>query len=525
MKIASLLVAVGLLTGVTSAQSQELVVGSQGDPSLDPHYMYIGTNVAFWRHIYGSLTMHDDKGSPVPDLAESYRLVDDHTWEFKLRPDVKLEDGSMLSADDVVYSLDRAKSIPGNPSPYTVRLESITDVKAVDPTTVRITTDKANPYLPGNLVDIAILPRKATEGKATGDFTSQAGIGEYGRYRVSSFAPGDRVVLDRNEDYWGEKPYWKRVTFRVMPNDASRVAALLAGDVDLVDFVPPTDVKKLRDNPNVAVHDGPSTRMMVLLLNYRDGQIAGLTDAGGKPLDKNPLKDVRVRKALSKAIDRQALVDRIMDGTADVATQIAMPGMEGYDPDLKIDNADPQGAKALLAEAGYPNGFGINIACSNNRYPNDARICQAVGQMLARGGFQPKVETLPMSVLMTSLVGSAPDKRDFAIGMLGLGAQGTHPIALPTMVHSVDKASGRGAYNFGGYSNPELDGVIDKAVGTLDSTARNDLMRTAVDRATEEVVVLPLLFQRVLTASKSDLTYTTDPTEETLTWRAKPKAQ
>ena len=198
MKIASLLVAVGLLTGVTSAQSQELVVGSQGDPSLDPHYMYIGTNVAFWRHIYGSLTMHDDKGSPVPDLAESYRLVDDHTWEFKLRPDVKLEDGSMLSADDVVYSLDRAKSIPGNPSPYTVRLESITDVKAVDPTTVRITTDKANPYLPGNLVDIAILPRKATEGKATGDFTSQAGIGEYGRYRVSSFAPGDRVVLDRN---------------------------------------------------------------------------------------------------------------------------------------------------------------------------------------------------------------------------------------------------------------------------------------------------------------------------------------
>lgn len=520
MKTLSILAAAVLLAGAASAQSQELVVGSQGDPSLDPHYMYIGTNVAFWRHIYGSLTMHDEEGRAGPSLAESYELTDDHTWEFRLRDDLKLEDGSMLSAEDVVYSLNRARSLPGNPSPYTVRLESITAVEAVDASTVRITTSTPNPYVPDNLSQVAILPQKATEGKSTGDFTSEGGIGEYGPYRVSSFSPGDRLVLERNEDYWGEKPHWQRVTFRIMPNDASRVAALLAGDVDLIDFVPPTDVKKLRESPDIKVHDGPSTRMMLLQLNFRDGQVGGLTGADGKPLDKNPLRDLRVRQAISKAIDRQALVERIMDGAADVATQIAMPGMEGYDPDLKAEAADPQGARELLAEAGYPDGFGVNIACSNNRYPNDARVCQAVGQMLARAGLQPKVETQPMSALMTALQGD-----DFAIGMLGIGAQGTRPQTLAHIVHSVNREIGRGGYNFGGYSNPELDDIIGDAVVTIDPASRNELMREAVARTAKEVVVIPLYFQKVLTASRSNLTYTTDPTEETLTWRAKPASE
>ncbi|MBD0416896.1 ABC transporter substrate-binding protein [Oryzicola mucosus] len=520
MKTLSILAAALLLAGAASARTQELVVGSQGDPSLDPHYMYIGTNVAFWRHIYGSLTMHDEEGRIGPSLAESYKLVDDHTWEFRLRDDVKFEDGSTLSAEDVVYSLNRVKSLPGNPSPYTVRLESITKFEAVGPSTVRITTDAPNPYVPDNLSQVAIVPQKATDGKSTGDFTSEAGIGEYGPYRVSSFSPGDRLVLERNEDYWGEKPHWKRVTFRIMPNDASRVAALLAKDVDLIDFVPPSDVKRLLETPDVAVHDGPSTRMIVLQLNFRDGKVGALTDASGRPLEQNPLKDLRVRQAISKAVDRKAIVERIMNGAADVATQVAMPGMEGYDSDLTMEAADPNGARVLLAEAGYPEGFGISIACSNNRYPNDARVCQAVGQMLARAGLQPKVETQPMSVLLKAMQGG-----DFGLAMLGMGAQGTRPQTLGHIVHSVDRDAGYGGYNFGGYVNPALDKNIADAVVTLDGDQRDQLMREAVKRTAEEVVVLPLYFQRVLTASRADLTYTTDPTEETLTWRAKPASK
>ena len=216
------------------------------------------------------------------------------------------------------------------------------------------------------------------------------------------------------------------MTFRIIPNDASRVAALLAGDVDFVDFVPPSDVERLGHDPRFAVHDGPSSRMMILLLNFRKAPGAGITDAAGQPMEQNPLLDQRVRLAISKAIDRRGLVDKIMAGEAYPASQIAIQGMDGYDPNLPVEPVDPAGARALLAAAGFPNGFGLNIDCSNNRYPNDDKVCQAVGQMLARAGFHPKVETMPFSLLLPKLKGTVA-KGDVAIGMLGLGAQGVSP--------------------------------------------------------------------------------------------------
>jgi len=524
MKVRSILAVAGLMASIVAAHSQELVIGSKGDPSLDPHYIFLDSNVAFWKHLYGSLTAFDNEGKVEPNLAASYRSVDDRTWEFKLRTDVKFEDSSLLTADDVVYSLERVRSIPGNPSPYTALLETITSVEAVDPATVRITTSVANPWVPGNLAHVAILPRKATEGRATGDFAAENGIGEYGPYRVSSFTPGDRLVLDRNEEYWGEKPYWARVTFRILPTDASRVAALLAGDVDLIDFVPPTDVERLRTNDNVSVHEGPSGRLMQLVFNYRDGAVGGVTGSGGEPLEHNALREIRVRQAVLKSIDRQALVDRIMGGQADVASQVAMPSVGGYDSDLQLETPDPAQAKALLAEAGFPDGLGVTISCSNNRYPNDARICQALGQMLARGGFRPTVDTQPMSVFMASLRRPAEEK-NFAIALVGLGGHAQRPSSLVFSVHSVDVEGGRGAFNFGGYSNPELDRLIVDANTTLDQTKRNELLAAAVRRTNEEVAVIPLFFQKVVTASRADISYTTNSAELTLAWNAKPKTQ
>jgi peptide/nickel transport system substrate-binding protein len=511
--------------GLTGASAQDLTVGSQGDPSLDPHYLYVGTNVAFWRHIFGSLTMHDDQGRAVPSLAESFTAIDSKTWEFKLRPGVKFKDGSPLTADDVVFSLKRVTSIPNNPSSYTSRMESIESSEAVDPQTVRIHTSVFNPYVPDNMVDIAIVSRKAVEGKTTGDFTSLKALDEYGPYTVASFTPGDKLVLDRNEAFWGEKPYWKRITFRVMTNDASRVASLLSGDVDFIDFVPPNDVPKLKADPKVAVHDGPSSRMMFLLINFRQGVVGGFTGADGKPLPQNPMLDVRVRHALSKAIDRQALVARIMDGEAIPASQMAMPGMEGYDDKLAVTAHDPQGAKALLAEAGFPNGFGLTISCSNNRYPNDSRICQAVGQMLARIGLRSNVETVPMSVLMPKLRGTPAEGSEMGLGMLGLGVQGTRPTALALAIHSAAPAVGRGQYNFGRHANSEMDKLIDDALTTVDPKARDEKLRVAVDRAVEETAIIPLYWQKVVTASRADLTYTTDPSEDTLAWRCVPRAK
>ena len=523
MKIRSVLTAMLLMSGV--AHAQELTVGSQGAASLDPHYMYIGTNVAFWRHIFGSLTMHDNEGRAVPSLAKSYASIDDTTWEFRLRPGVRFKDGSELTADDVVFSLKRVTSIPGNPSSYSPRLESIVSVEAVDPLTVRIRTSVHNPYVPDNMVDVAIVSRKAVEGMTTGDFTSLKAVDEYGPYVVSSFTLGDKLVLERNDNYWGDKPYWKRVTFRFMANDASRVAALLSGGVDFIDFVPPTDVPKLRADPKFAVQDGPSSRMLFLLVNFRKGAIGGATGLDGKPLPENPLLDLRVRQALSKGIDREALVARVMDGEAIPASQIAIAGMEGYDSALTVEKYDPQGAKALLAEAGFPNGFGLTVSCSNNRYTNDDRVCQALGQMFARIGIKPVVEAVPMSVLMPKLRGTTPQGSDMGLGMLGLGVQGSRPSSLALILHSANPQIGRGQYNFGLYGNAEMDHVIDDALTSSDAAQRDHLLRVAVDRARAEVGIIPLYWQKVVTASRADLTYTTDPSEDTLAWRVLPKSK
>lgn len=523
MAVKHVLSALLVLVGISQVQAQELRIGTQGDPSLDPHFMYIGTNVSIFRHLFGTMTMHDQSGHIIPSLATSYRPIDEKTWEFKLRPDVKFKDGTTLTADDVVFSLKRAADIPGNPSPYTSRLESIVGVEAPDPQTVLIRTSAPNPYVPDNMVDLAIVSRKSVEGKTTGDFTSLKALNEYGPYRVVSFTPGDRLVLERNPTYWGDKPYWEKVTFRVMTNEATRVAALLSGDVDFIDFVPPSDAPKLKENPKLAVQTGPSTRMMFLLINFRPDSIPTNKDADGKALDKNPLLDLKVRQALSKSIDRQALVSRIMDGQGVPASQVALPIMEGYDPKLQVEKYDPQGSKALLAEAGYPKGFGLTITCSNNRYPNDDKVCQAVGQMLSRGGFNATVETVPMAILMPKLRGTPEKGSDVALGMLGLGSQGTTPKALTLVMHSVNPTIGRGQYNFGRYNNPEFDKIVIDATTTLDEKKRDEKMRVAIDMATGNVVALPLFFLNVITASRADLTYSPDPAEETLAWLILPK--
>ena len=505
-----------------AAQAQELTIGVQADPSMDPHFMYVGTNVAIWKHMFGSLTVTDDAGLPQPSVAESYKLTDDRTWEFRLRPGVKFSDGSPLTAEDVVFSLRRVPDVPRNPSQYTPRLETITSVEAVDAGTVRIRTAVPNPRVPENMTNVAIVSKKAAEGQTTADFTSgKATIGS-GPYKFVQFVPGDRLVVERNPHYWGPKPHWERVTFKVITNNAARVAALLSGDVDLIEFVPPTDLVKLRSNPQIAVYEGPSGRVICFVFNFRDGPLPTITDAQGKPLAKNPLQDKRVRQAISKAIDREAIVARIMDGAAIPANQMAMPGIEGFDPTLPPAKYDPDGAKALLKEAGYPQGFTLTISCPNNRYVNDERICQAVGQMLSRAGLRVVVDTAPMSVFMTKLRGAPNEPTVTPMGMLGLG-NGQYAGALPFMAHSAKPEVARGQYNFTGYANDELDKLIDDAMTTMDEGQRSARMQQAMRRVTEDMILLPIHFQKTVVASRRTLTYTVNTWEETLAWKAMPR--
>ena len=513
----------GLIAALAApAMAQNVTLATTANPTLDPHFNFFTNNIAVWRHFTTTLTMQDPDKGMMPNLAVSWSAPDERTWEFQLNPAAKFRDGTPVTADDVVFSLARVPSIPGNPSPYTPLLQGIGSFEATGPHTLRIHTSTAAPDVPFNLGGIGVLSRRAVEGKTSSDINNRSALLESGPYTVENFVQGDRIVLKRNPGWFGGAVPWEQVTIRFITNDASRVAALLAGDVDFIDFVPPSDAPRLRDNPKLAVWDGPSNRLMMLYPNMQPGPVAEIADADGKPLAVNPLRDLRVRQALSKAIDRAALVERIMDGAGVATAQYGIPGMIGYDPTIATDKADPQGARALLAAAGYPSGFTLTVNCSNNRYPNDDKVCQALGQMLTRAGFRAKVETMPVATLLPMMKGTQEAGSKSALGMLGLSSSSSFPITLPISIQTADPATGRGAYNFSRYSNSAVDADINAAYAALDPVQREARTRAAQTAAMAELPVLPLFFLKVLTAGRADLTYRTNIYEETSALNLRP---
>ena len=244
---------------------------------------------------------------------------------------------------------------------------------------------------------VYIMSRHAAAGLSTADLNSGRGVVGTGPYRFVAATPGQSVQLEAYPGFWGGKPPWNKVTLRFIPQDASRVAALLAGDVDAIGQVRPADVAQLRGRANVA--SIASTRLVYLGLDSGRDHSPFVTDLQGHPLDRNPLRDPRVREAISKLMDRKAIVTRLLDGSGEPAGQMVPEGLGGFDPSLPPPALDVAGAKALLAAAGWPNGFGLTLHGSSDRFPADAQLVQAIGQMLGRGGIKVNgVEALPYAV-------------------------------------------------------------------------------------------------------------------------------
>ncbi len=275
--------------------------------------------------------------------------------------------------------------MPNSPSPFTAYTKQIKEMTVVDPYTIRFKTATPYPLMPSDMTQVAIISKSAAKA-STDDFNSgKAAIGT-GPYKLVRYAKSDRIELARNDAYWGGKTPWDKVTLRLLPQDASRVAALLSGDVQVIENVPTSDVAQLRKDKRLAVYRTVADRLIYLHLDSDRDVSPFVTDKAGKPLAKNPLKDPRVRKAISKAINRPAIVEKVMEGEAIPAGQLVPDFLFGATKNLKVEAFDPEGAKKLLAEAGYPDGFGLTIHAPNNRYVNDAKIAQAVAQMLARVG-------------------------------------------------------------------------------------------------------------------------------------------
>ena len=495
------------------ARAADLSVALSADvTSMDPHYHNLTPNNNVAEHVFETLVTKDTRSRLKPSLAESWRAVDDLTWEFKLRKGVKFHDGSDFTAQDVVFSLDRVPNVPNSPSSFAAYSKQIIEKIIVDPLTLRFKTATPYPLMPNDMSTIFILSARVAKGAATEDFNSgKATIGT-GPFRFVRYAKGDRIEFTRNETYWGAKPAWDKVTLRVITADPTRVAALLAGDVRAIENVPTSDIARIAKSNDLTLYRTVSHRLMYIHLDGNRDRSPHVFDKAGKPLEKNPLKDIRVRKAISKAINRQALVERVMEGAAVTTGQLMPEGMFGYSSTLKTEPYDLEGAKKLLAEAGYPDGFAMTLHAPNDRYVNDEQIAQALAQLLARVGIATRVEAMPSSVYF-----SRATKLEFSFMLLGWAAD-TAEVSSPlkALLATFDTSKGMGTANRGRYSNAKMDALLAQALAIVDDSKRERVLQQATEIAISELGIIPLYHQHNVWVTRKGVTYAARTDERTL---------
>ena len=495
----------------TDTDFQTAVIGTKVSPSsLDPQLGGLGSDQGYYRHLYDALYMADENLVPRPGLATNYRLIDDHTWEFELRQGVTYHDGSTFNAEDVLFSFARIGTVPGSDGLQAEKVRPIERIEAISPYRIRIHTRVPTPYLLKRLVEFWILSDSVGPSVTTEELNRSKAIGT-GPFRLVEWKRGNQLHLQRNPDYWGASPDFETVIIREMQNDATRVAALQAGDVDMIDYVPPLDTFRLRRTSRISVFVAQSARVIFLQLNTVSQDIRDLRDHRGDPLGVNPLRDLRVRRALAMAISKELIVNKIMEDTAASANQAVPSGFEGYDPAIAETKYDPEAARRLLAVAGFPDGFQLTLSCPNDRYINDAIICQAVGQMWTQVGVRTNIQTMPKSVYFTKMLAG-----EFSAYLLGWGnTRGDSISVLKNVIHSRDNVSGGGTWN-PSYSNLQLDSAIDQAITVMDSQQRGAQLTEIMSIAIGDVALIPLHTQPVIVATRAGLRYTPVPGEETL---------
>ncbi len=502
--IAAVLSLLGLLAIVPS-EAAELTVGLSAETtSLYPNWFVTTGNQQIASHIFDNLVEMDANSIPQPGLAESWSPVDDHTWEFKLRHGVKFHDGTPFTVDAVIASFDHAKDIAGVGAPAGAYVKGKTYTK-VDDYTLRMATPQPAPLLPNEMTVVYIYPRPASVDQFN---AGEAAIGT-GPYKLKEWVKGSRIVLERNPGYWGPAPDWDRVTFRLIAAGPTRVAALLNHEVDMINDVPPPDINRLKAAPEVNVIMRSGERIMFLSLDSSRDISPFVLDSDGKPMFPNPLRDWRVRKAISKAVNRDALVERLMDGIAVAAGQIASPGMFGHDPGLKPEPFDPDGAKKLLTAAGYADGFRLVLHSPNDRYVNDAKTAEAIGAMLSRIGIRTEVQTLPWQVFAGKQMGGGDRGQPaYSMTLYGFGTATGETMSQHWMLlHTANKERALGHANVGGYSNMRLDTYLDEAMRTLDAGRREKMLWDIAEGYMNDVALVPLFWQVNAWATRKGLTY------------------
>lgn len=498
-----------------AARAQELTIGTKLEPNtLDPHFFNgfpSGSSLAMF---FNRLVEFDEKLTPQPGLAVSWRIVDPTTWEFKLRPGVKFHDGQEFGADDVIATFARVPNVPNSPNSYAQFTRPVKELIKIDDLTLLMKTGQPHATLLSDMDSLYIIQRGARD-QTTAEFNAGK-VNGTGPYRLVEWVNGTRLVAQRNESFWGPREPWTKVTEKMITRDPSRVAALLAGDVDVIDLVPTTDLPKLKTDTRFATFSGPAAIVHYIALDSARDVSPFVTAKDGTPLAKNPLKDARVRKALSLAINREAIVTRLMEGSAEPASQFLPARFYGTSQTLKPDPFDLDRAKKLLAEAGWPDGFRLVLHSTTDRYPNDSNIAQAVAQTWSRLGLKAEVEGVPGAVFF-----GRASKQEFSLFIAQFGTieaiEGPRALAA---TFTPDR--GWGTANRTRYSNPGFDAKLDAALTVMDPAQRQIAVAAAIETVIADQAVIPVFYPNFDFAARKNIRVIVKPQRRSHAMMMKP---
>jgi peptide/nickel transport system substrate-binding protein len=487
------------------AQAQTLRWAAQNDIlTLDPHSQNHATTNAILMHAYEGLTRYNDKYQVEPALATKWTYISPTQVRFELRKGVKFHDGTPFTADDVVFSFGRIRQPQGTMGIY---VTGINEIKKIDDHTVDFIMAAPNPLLLRNIIDFRIMSKSwAEKNKTTNtqdykakeeNFASRTVMGT-GAYKITGWTPEQRITMTQNADWWDKHTgNVKEVIYTPIKSDPTRVAALLSGDVDMLTDLPTQDIARLRQDSKLKVVDGPEVRTIYLAPDMGSPELKHSNIKG-----KNPFADKRVRQALSMAIDREAIKRNIMRGLSIPAGLMVAPGVNGHSPELDTPiKTDVEGAKKLLADAGYPNGLEVRLNCPNNRYVNDEEICQAVVAMWARVGVKATLAAENMATFIQKV-----QNFDSSIYLLGWGvATYDAQYSLQSLIRTRTTGAD-GNFNFSKISDATVDRLVDAMKTETDTAKRNGMIREALVRTKEEVLTIPLHHQMRPWAMKAGVT-------------------
>jgi peptide/nickel transport system substrate-binding protein len=492
---------------VTTADATTLRWANRGDmQTTDPHSQNEGLTNNINSLVYEFLTDRNKELGLRPSLAESWQRVNDTTWRFKLRAGVKFHDGTPFTADDVVFSYERARADTSQLRVYSTRAGT---PKKIDDLTVEFTTPAPNPTMLEDVAVINIMSKAWCEKNRATKPQNYAGKEDMitarqangtGPYMLRSREPDVKTVLVKNPNWWGIKTGLSEgnideVVFTPINSDATRLAALISGEIDLINDPPPQDVPRLKQTPNIKVIEGVENRVVFIGMDQARDELLYSNVKG-----KNPFKDKRVRQALYEAIDIDAINKTTMRGLSK-PTGALLPAPKMSTPEIEARLPyDKVKAKKLLAEAGYPNGFEVTLDCPNNRYVNDEKICQALAAMWSQIGVVTSVNAMPRAKYFPKL-----EQTDTSLYMLGWGGGSTDAMFTLQPVLTTYTGKGDGDYNYGRYSNPKLDALTQKAKVEMNDDARLKFIREALLAHNAETNHLPLHRQVIPWASRGNV--------------------